>query len=616
MNNLLQTVREDDFVEYYVFPEIEHVSEDGQQSVLESLLSQVSNVIDKYTKDYLWHKDPIKFVARTSLSNVLTHIEDKKESLPPHLYGVSHYGDNIEDEWFIVFLLQTITNEIPGLIAKVHDSDGEFILIEAADYLPQWANPETCENRVYIFEGKNHLVAPQNGQIEGISTEQALKAIRVDSDSTVASTDIQNSIQKKISSIYPPTFHHATIFVPSAIASILNVNPNLISSAIQAFCNRDPIDLKACRAMKYFPPEQRVRTRVKFTRCLYAMLSHSRYLPDKKTGWNLPSANSKDYKEQILGVRVACGFEILASQAKPVDGIEGDRGWTDYLKSLNEKGYFEGLLEGCNEYTKRIGKAKEYYLEHRESMYYSPAIGREILRLLRSVECDYEKLKKQGEQLPEDDSDSWLDVSPEELDKMLQDRYGKKNLLKLNENTDATHFAQKVNSFLNHVSDLEGAEFPSEDTKTIQSKKKKEVSFAQAEYSNRVNFDPDAFTNALQNILNFTIPEDDSWDLDSDSDMDEYEDENDSTEPDASKKTKLQEYMDQMDVELASTTIGQSFQKKSSEDQFDDIENFQPVDIDVNALKNILESYKAQLGEAGPSTTMLGPMGVHLDNDN
>jgi hypothetical protein len=36
---------------------------------------------------------------------------------------------------------------------RVIDSDGEFLLIEAADYLPAWANPETCEERVvYLLQ--------------------------------------------------------------------------------------------------------------------------------------------------------------------------------------------------------------------------------------------------------------------------------------------------------------------------------------------------------------------------------------------------------------------------------------------------------------------------------
>lgn len=49
------------------------------------------------------------------------------------------------------------------------------------------------------------------------------------------------------------------------------------------------------------------------------------------------------------------------------------------------------------------------------------------------------------------------------------------------------------------------------------------------------------------------------------------------------------------------------------EDSFSDIESFEPVDIDVNALKNILASYQAQMGGAGPASNMLGPMGLRLD---
>lgn len=70
------------------------------------------------------------------------------ENLPPHLYGVVHYGDNIEDEWFIVYILLQLSQEIEDLIIRVVDSDGEFLLIEAAEQLPSWANPETCDKKV------------------------------------------------------------------------------------------------------------------------------------------------------------------------------------------------------------------------------------------------------------------------------------------------------------------------------------------------------------------------------------------------------------------------------------------------------------------------------------
>ena len=76
---------------------------------------------------------------------------DVTESLDPHLHGVSHFGDNIQDEWFLTSLVFKLTREIPGLIARVVDSDGEFMLIEAANHLPEWASPETCEQRVRII---------------------------------------------------------------------------------------------------------------------------------------------------------------------------------------------------------------------------------------------------------------------------------------------------------------------------------------------------------------------------------------------------------------------------------------------------------------------------------
>lgn len=70
------------------------------------------------------------------------------EELPAHIYGITHFEENIQDEWFIVALLFDITKHIPNIIVRVADADGEFMLIEAAEYLPKWANPETCEQRV------------------------------------------------------------------------------------------------------------------------------------------------------------------------------------------------------------------------------------------------------------------------------------------------------------------------------------------------------------------------------------------------------------------------------------------------------------------------------------
>jgi hypothetical protein len=596
------------------------------------------------------------------------------------LYGSSHYGDNIEDEWFIVFLLLQLTKEIDGLVARVVDSDGEFLLIEAADYLPAWANPETCEERVYLYRGAVHIVPnePGNGQDNNLlSVRDAIFQVRTQPQKTIASPAIQEAVQARIEG-YPgkivELLHRTNAYVPVGVAALLKEKPNLISSAVLAFCNRDPIDMKACRAMRYFPPENRVMTSVVFTKCLYAMITHQKYNPDRRTGWNMPATNSKDFKAHNLGVKLACGFEILVAQTKqmsegdkqtqnPID-LDGDPGWSLYLNSLKKTGYFKDLLEGSRDYQSLLGKAQEYYIKHRDSVHCEPTLGQEILDLLNSMEYDVEEFKKAESSLPPADDEKWLDLCPKDLDAMLEERYGPKKFVETNKNSSPSDFSAQLAKFLNHASGVDGAEYPGAQGTTnddeippvrpkrgIKKRKGKGVSFAtevkiseegtsSPGSANRISFDPEAFSCAVQNILDFVIPED-SWDLESEgSGMSSYEDELamdlDQLKPGKGKKSRepeseLKQYMDQMDRELAGTSMGQSFEKVSSNklkgkvsvsstastesDNFEDIEAFEPVDIDMNALKNILESYQSQMGGAGPAINMLGPMGIRLEAD-
>lgn len=58
---------------------------------------------------------------------------------PARLRGSSAYGDAIEDEWFVVFLLRELTRALSVPVsARVWDSDGDFLMIEAAYHLPKW----------------------------------------------------------------------------------------------------------------------------------------------------------------------------------------------------------------------------------------------------------------------------------------------------------------------------------------------------------------------------------------------------------------------------------------------------------------------------------------------
>lgn len=70
---------------------------------------------------------------------------------PLHLHGLTNYGDSIEDEWLIVYILRQLSNQFSNLWIKVVDTDGEFLLIEAANALPRWLNPEIADNRVSFW---------------------------------------------------------------------------------------------------------------------------------------------------------------------------------------------------------------------------------------------------------------------------------------------------------------------------------------------------------------------------------------------------------------------------------------------------------------------------------
>jgi len=75
------------------------------------------------------------------------------------LRGLTNYGDSVEDEWLIVYILRELSKKFQDLWIKVVDTDGEFLLIEAANALPRWLNPEIADNRV----GGDFLIFSKRG---------------------------------------------------------------------------------------------------------------------------------------------------------------------------------------------------------------------------------------------------------------------------------------------------------------------------------------------------------------------------------------------------------------------------------------------------------------------
>lgn len=455
---------------------------------------------------------------------------------------------------------------------------------------------------------------------EDMSIGEALSTLISNSDLFIVSSSIWNEIEERICD-YPDKIktmlHTTTVYTPVGVAALLKEDPKLISAAVHAFCNRDPIDMKICRAMKYFPPENRVNTSVTFTKCLYAMTIHNNFTADRRTGWNLPTPNSPQFKSHSLGVKLACGFEILVSQAKPDLPLESNKAWEAYLNSLKSRNYFGNLLEHSKQYNTLLENAKDYFLTNLDYIKVTPAIGKKILDMLNDITLDENVFRKNEANLPDDDSDDWLSLDPKELESLLQKRYGEKKIFSVNNESNPDQFTKKINTFLEHMSSVDGVEFPNSETNVGSSElpvrpkrgiKVKKCSKTDNQNGSRspsinrkfkMDFDADQFSNTVQNILDFVIPED-NWNSDSESDFSNCDDEPSTNMFDLTPN-QLENYMKEMDKQLAQTTIGKSFETTT--------DNENNVDIDNNTLKNMLQSYKGEAGGSGPAGNILEPLG-------
>ncbi|KAH8379506.1 hypothetical protein KR009_005353 [Drosophila setifemur] len=667
----LEFVREDDFVEYYIFPRLPDNLKDEAQ-VRQQMLQfhkEIKTIVKEKTmeRSFLWHKDEFQLQIRLgnseerALNDETNSTEEEEElgDLPAHFHGVTHYGDNICDEWFVVYLLTEITRSRADCIVRVFDSDGEFLLIEAADALPEWASPENCERRVYLYNGCLQLLqnSAANSEDSIITMATGVQRIRLNPTLYRCSPEVQSCIDARLKEfqIAQPHFsiHRQVLELPHSAAQLLKQQPRIVASAVRAFCDRDMLDNKALRTMRYFPPEApRLRTNVRFTRCLYAMLMHQEFNPDRRLGWRLsdPMLDSNAYKEQLMGAKLVSGLEILATQAKRSEGqpLEEMPAWRAYLRSLHGKGYFKENVEGSAEYQELMGKAKDYFRGNQERFRTATRVGSEILEiLLHPADSASVELRDEQNNLQPSDSDDWINISAEDLDTMLQDRYGPHKLYKPNGKINAEDFTKHLSEFLERQSNFEGIEpqglddepeLDSDDDEPPPppapscsgSKVKKNHSMRKACHRNSLIQTNEPDSTHVRNFLDFVIPED-NWD--STSEMSDYEDEEDlegnlnalsgsRAENVFPLDRQILSYMQQMDRELSKTTMGKSFQGKkkaaaqADEDDFDDIEDFEPININVNTLRNMMDSYQAQVGGAGPVSNLFSAMGVGMGAAN
>lgn len=477
--------------------------------------------------------------------------------------------------------------------------------------------------------------------------EDALKFLIEHPELTKANDSVQSAIKGRICE-YPErarkNVHRVRVRVPVSVAQVLSHEPCLISLAVEGFYDRDMDTMKFAAKMDKFLPkgreEELVLASVKMSRAMYAQLIQQKFQAPKCYPMPPmpPRTDQGTYVEAELGMKIACGLEMMYQQRKK----EGEEGkgttWEAFRDSLERSGYFQGLLPGSKEYKRLMENAEEYYrkstVHHRASEMLSAPVKRinEILALPHSPD-DFK-----AQEVPPSDDDTWLYGGEEELNSVLQERQremelyeqrqkrkekgkekvGDDNSSNPNKNdVDLGDIANSMKAFVHKVSSYQGAEVPeNSDLKDVE-------------------LDMDRFMKELESVMKPPAGGDGDSDSDheEDSSMDmDFEDSEDGSdieeEPEAHSEEKqegfMNAYTEVLNEELRGTTLKKSFVRandeknegvsKGEEDEMD--EDFTPVDVDVNLVKSLLDSFSSQQGLPGPASNLLGLMGKHLPQDD
>ncbi|KAJ1268675.1 hypothetical protein BS78_07G152800 [Paspalum vaginatum] len=607
------------------------------QSLHLSLLSHLA----PFLSSHLFHRDP--FTLSLPADPAAPCALCASPPAAPHLHGALRFGDSVPDEWLAVSLLFALTRAFPSVAARAWDSDGEFLLIEAAFALPRWLDPESAPNRVFIFRGELHILPPSLFP-DTPPLGAALAAVYDDSVDTRASDAVQAAIQRRIAGLpegAAENLHTARVIVPAPVARVLKEEPCLIARAVEGFYDRDIDSMKHAARMEKFlegpggEGVEMVRTTVRMTRAMYAQLVQQNFQAPR--GYPMPRREEgpEKWMEAELGMKIACGFEMMY-QERARHGEEGKGStWEVYRKSLEASGCFDGLLPGSKEHKRVLEDAMQYY---KSSTLYSRT--REILsepvrRIDEILSMPYSADEFKGTDLPPSDDDSWLYGGEDELNAELRERQKE-----LEEYEAVKKHRKSQKQSVSSSSKSQGDEFKlGEITESMQEFVCKMSSFEGAEIpANRkdmesVDLDVNQFFKAMESVLGGGSQEqagsDDGFDRRSSSsemDFDDSDEDNDFAEESSNKDVDdsfMESYSDALNKELSSTTLEKSFARaprpetnnKDSSDAAATAAEMTPVDVDLNLVESILNSYSSQQGLPGPASNLLGLMGVKMPPD-
>ncbi|CAG8658155.1 26140_t:CDS:2, partial [Dentiscutata erythropus] len=366
--------------------------------------------------------------------------------------------------------------------------------------------------------------------------------------------------------------------------------------------------------MQKFPPYTSITVSVKFTKTLYAQIVSQRF--NAPQPFIMPMSTSKKYPAAELGMKLACGFEILCTDkyytnlsSKPnklnieAYPFDSDPSWKTFHSNLLEQNYYHDELPDSILYKQLDKIAKEQFLKYQsqvdlvdDSENSSPL--EQIDEILNLSIVPDEVLMSNTKQ----DDDSWLNVDPKQLDELLNaTNKGFEEIQSESDDElnpiDLTNMIDTFEKFLDFEgASIEGAEFLGIMRQTLGISEQEYRELA----NEKIRQKSDKFTTEFVDQSGSTSSQ-------------QFPESLPEKIIELNNNLDMVAYMQALDAELSSSNISGSFIKtpqevlnqSSSEDkinnyEYDDDELNEPVNIDLNLAKNFLESFKSQEGLPGP----------------
>lgn len=568
-------------------------------------LRQVQGAVIKLTngllKDFIWQRESFKLSL-------------EREDARSVLRGRTNYGDSVEDEWLIVYILRELSKQFPKIWIMIADTDGQFLLIEAANVLPRWLNPEIADFRVWLNSGKLLIIPlekPGAQVIEAnpksLTLDEALKVIENQSTKLLHLPEVEAEAFYRLQK-YPKqisdSLHYALLTIPRKLAYILHEDAAYMSAAVEAFYLRDPIALRPLQASNscglLFSPTDLILVSVKFTKVGYAQVKSQQFAAPAHWVDHTSTRRDREAQDRVeMGMKVTCGFEML-------------------------------MCDPQNQDKKAV---------------------REIAMLLEDISTGQDKLPTASEiktwEMRQDD-EAWLDINFEDFEKELGgnkkagapkdkegfgDKGAQENLRKM---------VARFEDFLDDdAAGAEGAESlddmdndDDDDDSTIGDDSDNDGEDGDGDGDGDVSFDEDAFAKMMREMMgmppiaggsNITLnvdPHEDQRALSVSADDEDgkgvhqamQDIENELREAGALNLNPKQE-AEKSESQRKPIGHGSSSGRSKSLTEAEDASEDEDAEIDFNLAKNLLESFKSQGGASGPGGNMMNLMGMRIPRD-